>query len=53
MKPKSMEAFISDEVFTVLYAMVTPMLNTIIYSLRNKELKEAARKVWSRMQASR
>uniref|UniRef100_A0A8C2WA19 Olfactory receptor n=2 Tax=Chinchilla lanigera TaxID=34839 RepID=A0A8C2WA19_CHILA len=45
MKPKSKEAHISDEVFTVLYAVVTPMLNPVIYSLRNKEVKEAARKV--------
>ena len=53
MKPKSKEARVSDEVFTVLYAVLTPMLNTIIYSLRNKEAKEAAGKVWGRMQASR
>ena len=53
MKPKSKEARISDEVFTVLYAVVTPMLNPVIYSLRNKEVKEAARKVWGRIQTSR
>ncbi|XP_003763058.1 olfactory receptor 13J1 [Sarcophilus harrisii] len=45
MKPKSKEAQISDELFTVLYAVVTPMLNPIIYSLRNKEVKEAVKKV--------
>ncbi|KAM6170066.1 olfactory receptor 13J1-like [Rhynchocyon petersi] len=48
MRPKSKEAHVSDEVFTVLYAVVTPMLNPVIYSLRNKEVKEAARKVWSK-----
>jgi olfactory receptor len=53
MKPKSKETHISDEVFTVLYAMVTPMLNPIIYSLRNKEVKEAIRKVWGSRQARR
>uniref|UniRef100_A0A8B9WCH9 Olfactory receptor n=1 Tax=Bos mutus grunniens TaxID=30521 RepID=A0A8B9WCH9_BOSMU len=53
MKPKSKEARISDEVFTVLCAVVTPMLNPVIYSLRNKEVKEAARKVWGRIQTSR
>ncbi|XP_061283033.1 olfactory receptor 13J1-like [Bos javanicus] len=53
MRPKSKEARISDEVFTVLYAVVTPMLNPVIYSLRNKEVKEAARKVWGRIQTSR
>ncbi|XP_006183483.1 olfactory receptor 13J1 [Camelus ferus] len=53
MKPKSKEASISDEVFTVLYAVVTPMLNPVIYSLRNKEVKEAARKVWGRRRTSK
>ncbi|XP_011746516.2 olfactory receptor 13J1 [Macaca nemestrina] len=53
MKPKSKEAHISDEVFTVLYAMVTPMLNPIIYSLRSKEVKEATKKAWGRSWTSR
>ncbi|XP_014323534.2 olfactory receptor 13J1 [Myotis lucifugus] len=53
MKPKSKEARVSDEVFTVLYAVVTPMLNPVIYSLRNKEVKEAARKVWGRRWSSK
>ncbi|XP_054440967.1 olfactory receptor 13J1 [Pteronotus mesoamericanus] len=53
MTPKSKEARVSDEVFTVLYAVVTPMLNPVIYSLRNKEVKEAARKVWGRRRASK
>ncbi|XP_037706712.1 olfactory receptor 13J1-like [Choloepus didactylus] len=53
MKPQSKEAHISDEVFTILYAVVTPMLNPVIYSLRNKEVKEATRKVWGRSQTSR
>ncbi|KFO35381.1 olfactory receptor 13J1 [Fukomys damarensis] len=53
MKPKSKEAHISDEVFTVLYAVVTPMLNPVIYSLRNKEVKEAAKKVFGSRQACR
>ncbi|XP_058999250.1 olfactory receptor 13J1 [Mustela lutreola] len=53
MKPKSKEARISDEVFTVLYAVVTPMLNPVIYSLRNKEVKEAAKKVWGRSWTSK
>ncbi|XP_004712513.1 olfactory receptor 13J1-like, partial [Echinops telfairi] len=53
MKPKTKQADVSDEVFTVLYAVVTPMLNPVIYSLRNKEVKEAARKVWNKNWTSR
>ncbi|XP_004870176.1 olfactory receptor 13J1 [Heterocephalus glaber] len=53
MKPKSKEPHISDEVFTVLYAVVTPMLNPVIYSLRNKEVKEAAKKICGSKQACR
>ncbi|KAM9305422.1 olfactory receptor 1571-like [Gastrophryne carolinensis] len=33
------------EILTVLYAVVTPMLNPLIYSLRNKELMRAIRKL--------
>ncbi|NXJ01262.1 OR2A5 protein, partial [Psophia crepitans] len=37
-----------DEVLTLLYAVVTPMLNPIIYSLRNSEVKGAIRKALRR-----
>ncbi|XP_004712508.1 olfactory receptor 13J1-like [Echinops telfairi] len=53
MKPTTKEAHVSDGVFTVLYAVVTPMLNPVIYSLRNREVKEAARKVWNKSWTSR
>ncbi|NXO60936.1 O10A7 protein, partial [Aramus guarauna] len=37
-----------DEVNTLLYAVVTPMLNPIIYSLRNSEIKGAIRRALRR-----
>ncbi|XP_061496255.1 olfactory receptor 5V1-like [Rhineura floridana] len=34
-----------DTLISILYCVITPMLNPIIYSLRNKEVKEALKKV--------
>ncbi|MBZ3879099.1 Olfactory receptor 7E24 [Sciurus carolinensis] len=35
-------------VFSLMYTVVTPMLNPFIYSLRNKDIKAALKKLWSR-----
>ncbi|XP_003785241.1 olfactory receptor 13D1-like [Otolemur garnettii] len=48
MKPKSKDTKTSDEIIGLSYGVVTPMLNPIIYSLRNKEVKEAVKKVLRR-----
>ncbi|XP_073732837.1 olfactory receptor 13D1-like [Callorhinus ursinus] len=48
MKPKSKDTKVSDEIIGLSYGVVTPMLNPIIYSLRNKEVKQAVKKVLSR-----
>uniref|UniRef100_A0A5F8GJS5 G-protein coupled receptors family 1 profile domain-containing protein n=1 Tax=Monodelphis domestica TaxID=13616 RepID=A0A5F8GJS5_MONDO len=45
MKPKSKETKLFDEIFGLSYWVITPMLNPIIYSLRNKEVKGAVEKV--------
>ncbi|XP_040197778.1 olfactory receptor 476-like [Rana temporaria] len=34
-----------NKLLSLLYTVVTPMMNPIIYSLRNKELKKAVRKI--------
>nr|XP_020144785.1 olfactory receptor 13D1-like [Microcebus murinus] len=47
-KPKTKYTKVSDEIIALSYGVVTPMLNPIIYSLRNKEVKEAMKKVLSR-----
>ncbi|XP_069837893.1 olfactory receptor 5AR1-like [Dendropsophus ebraccatus] len=41
MRPKSSYSMDQDKVFAVLYAGVIPMLNPLIYSLRNQEVKKA------------
>ncbi|NXY77196.1 OR2A5 protein, partial [Glareola pratincola] len=46
--PHSRSSKEMDEVLTLLYAVVTPMLNPIIYSLRNREVKGAIRKALNR-----
>lgn len=48
MKPKSKHTKASDEIIVLSYGVVTPMLNPIIYSLRNKEVKEAVKKILSK-----
>ncbi|XP_044127311.1 olfactory receptor 1020-like [Bufo gargarizans] len=42
--PRSASSAEQDRVVTILYTVVTPMLNPIIYSVRNKDIKEAIRK---------
>ncbi|XP_075345895.1 olfactory receptor 14C36-like [Mycteria americana] len=49
LKPPSIASPSLDLVMAVLYSVVPPTLNPLIYSMRNKELKDAIRKVISWM----
>ncbi|XP_002708647.3 olfactory receptor 5P80-like [Oryctolagus cuniculus] len=46
--PKSSYSTDQNKVVSVFYTVVIPMLNPLIYSLRNKEVKEAVRKLMAR-----
>ncbi|XP_007540086.1 olfactory receptor 1L6-like [Erinaceus europaeus] len=44
-RPSSTYSVSKDRVVTVIYTVVTPMLNPFIYSLRNKDMKQALKKL--------
>ncbi|NXE57884.1 O14AG protein, partial [Casuarius casuarius] len=45
LKPPSLSSPVLDLVVAVLYVVVPPAVNPLIYSMRNKELKEALKKL--------
>ncbi|XP_075398936.1 olfactory receptor 14C36-like [Tenrec ecaudatus] len=48
LKPTSNSPQVQDMVISVFYSIVPPFLNPVIYTLRNKQIKEAIRRVMSR-----
>ncbi|XP_061465562.1 olfactory receptor-like protein COR4 isoform X2 [Rhineura floridana] len=48
-RPRSSYSLHTDKVASVFYTVVIPMLNPLIYSLRNREVKDAMRRVVQRM----
>uniref|UniRef100_A0A8D0ZKS1 Olfactory receptor n=1 Tax=Sus scrofa TaxID=9823 RepID=A0A8D0ZKS1_PIG len=45
LQPSSSHSMDTDKVASVFYTMVIPMLNPVVYSLRNKEVKTAFKKI--------
>ncbi|XP_061015646.1 olfactory receptor 8K3-like [Dama dama] len=46
-QPESSHSFDTDKVASIFYTLVIPMLNPLIYSLRNKDVKYALKKIIS------
>ncbi|XP_049636742.1 olfactory receptor 8K3-like [Suncus etruscus] len=47
-KPKSSHSFDTDKMASIFYTLIIPMLNPLIYSLRNKDVKAALQKMWKK-----
>ncbi|CAO2584844.1 Olfactory receptor 5B2 [Lemmus lemmus] len=45
LQPSSRHAMDTDKIVSVFYTMIIPMLNPLVYSLRNKEVKRAFMKM--------
>ncbi|XP_012367567.2 olfactory receptor 5B2 [Nomascus leucogenys] len=48
LQPSSSHSMDTDKMASVFYAMIIPMLNPVVYSLRNREVKSAFKKVLRR-----
>ncbi|XP_003422725.2 olfactory receptor 8K3-like [Loxodonta africana] len=49
MQPNSSHSFDADKVASIFYTLVIPMLNPLIYSLRNKDVKYALHRTWKKI----
>ena len=52
-RPSSTYSVTKDRVVTVIYTVVIPMLNPFIYSLRNRDMKQALRKLTRRKEQNK
>ncbi|XP_027730115.1 olfactory receptor 8K3-like [Vombatus ursinus] len=49
LQPKSRHSFDTDKMASVFYTLVIPMLNPLIYSLKNKEVKGAFKRIFKKL----
>ncbi|XP_055403930.1 olfactory receptor 8K3-like [Bubalus kerabau] len=48
-QPESSHSFDTDKVASIFYTLFIPMLNPLIYSLRNKDVKYALQRTWKKI----
>ncbi|KFO21768.1 Olfactory receptor 8K3 [Fukomys damarensis] len=48
-QPKSSHSTASDKVASISYTLVIPMLNPLIYSLRNNDVKYVVQRIWKKI----
>ncbi|XP_032702365.1 olfactory receptor 8K3-like [Lontra canadensis] len=48
LQPQTNHSFDTDKIASVFYTLIIPMLNPMIYSLRNKEVKCALHRIWKK-----
>ncbi|XP_042532085.1 olfactory receptor 8K3-like [Dipodomys spectabilis] len=48
-QPKSSHSKDTDKLSSIFYTLIIPMLNPLIYSLRNKDVKCALQRIWKRI----
>ncbi|XP_068947147.1 olfactory receptor 8K3-like isoform X2 [Petaurus breviceps papuanus] len=49
LQPQSSHSFDTDKIASVFYTLIMPMLNPLIYSLRNKEVKGALKRFFKKL----
>ncbi|XP_036619846.1 olfactory receptor 8K3-like [Trichosurus vulpecula] len=49
LQPQSSHSFDADKMASVFYTLVIPMINPLIYSLRNKVVKDALKRLFKKM----
>uniref|UniRef100_A0A8D0WTL3 Olfactory receptor 8K3-like n=1 Tax=Sus scrofa TaxID=9823 RepID=A0A8D0WTL3_PIG len=48
-QPESSHSFDTDKVASIFYTLIIPMLNSLIYSLRNKDVNCAIQRMWKKL----
>ena len=46
--PSANNTYVKETIMSLMYTMVTPMLNPFIYSLRNKDMKETVTRIFNK-----